>query len=70
MSHASKQKVSLTRAEAVERLKLLAKEVEEGSVIIDEKAFPVPDQVSFEIEADGHEIEVELKWKSHRTKTK
>lgn len=65
MSHPSKEKVNLTRAQAVERLKLLAKEVEEGTVYLEEKAYPVPEEVSFEIEASGHDIEVELKWKSH-----
>jgi amphi-Trp domain-containing protein len=63
--HPSKEKVNLSRAEAVQRLKLLAREVEEGAVYLEERAYPVPDQVNFEIQANGHEIEVELKWKSH-----
>lgn len=62
MGSASKEKLDLARAEAVQRLLTLAVQIEQGALVLGGKTFSVPDQVHLEIKADGGELEIELKW--------
>lgn len=58
-----KEKLTLTRAEAVKRLQGLADQIKLGTIMLENKKVDVPEKVRLEIKADRDELEVELKWK-------
>jgi amphi-Trp domain-containing protein len=58
----SKQRLNVTRADAARRLQTLAKELEEGTLRLGDKTFPIPEQMRLSIKADSDELEIELKW--------
>jgi amphi-Trp domain-containing protein len=64
MGSARKEKLSLSRADAVQRLQRLARELDEGALHFRHEAFAVPDQVRLSIKAERGEFEIELKWEA------
>ncbi len=63
MGHA-RRTMELTRAEAARRLGTLAEQIEQGTIVIGEEAFPVPESVRLEIKAGSEELEIELEWEA------
>lgn len=63
MDTPSKEKTSIARTEAVQRLQTLAKQIEGGMVRLGDASYKVPEQVRFEVKADREELDIELKWK-------
>jgi amphi-Trp domain-containing protein len=61
---ASKEKLELGRMEAVQRLHTVAKQMEEGKILLGDKTFKIPDRVQFEIKGENQELEIEMKWKA------
>ncbi len=57
-----KEKMNVTRSDAVHRIESLIKELERGTVKLGDKTFEIPADVRLEIEAKGGELEIELKW--------
>ena len=64
MSTVSKEKLELGRMEAVQRLHTFAKQIEEGKVLLGEKAYKIPERIQFEIKGENEELEIGLKWKA------
>ncbi len=60
----TREKMELTRAEAAQRLATLAEQVEQGTIVIGEETFPVPETVRLEIKAASEELEIELEWEA------
>ena len=69
MGSASKEKTKLSRVEAVERLRALASQIEEGAILFGGEAIEVPEQVRLELKADSGDFEIELKWKPAKQKS-
>jgi len=63
MAMASKEKLELGRMEAVQRLHTVARQLEEGKILLGDKTFKIPDRVQFEIKGENQELEIEMKWK-------
>ncbi len=63
MGQATK-KMELTRAEAARRLGTLAEQIAQGTIVIGEEAFPVPEAVRLEISGGSEELEIELEWEA------
>ncbi len=57
------EKTSMDRAQAVQRIRMLADQIELGIVLLGDHAYEIPDQVELELEAENDEFEIELKWK-------
>ena len=64
MRNTEKEKAKMGRAEAVQRLRSLAQEIEQGTIRFGDRTFRVPDQVRLKIEASNDELEIDLKWKA------
>jgi amphi-Trp domain-containing protein len=64
MSTASKEKIELGRMEAVQRLHTVAKQIEEGKILLGDKAFKIPERLHLEIKGENEELAIELKWKA------
>lgn len=62
MGSARKEQSKVARAEAVQRLRALAGELERGKVVVGGKELEVPDHVRLEIKADRDELGIELEW--------
>jgi amphi-Trp domain-containing protein len=62
MATPSKEKMSIARTEAVQRLQSLTKQIETGTFKLGDKSYKVPDHVRLEVKADKEELEIELKW--------
>jgi amphi-Trp domain-containing protein len=62
MATPSKEKMSIARTEAVQRLQSLTKQIETGTFNLGDKSYKVPDHVRLEVKADKEELEIELKW--------
>jgi amphi-Trp domain-containing protein len=66
MTSPSKEKVSIARIEAVQRLQTLARQIETGTVRLGETLYKVPEQVRLEVKGERGELEIELKWKEEK----
>jgi amphi-Trp domain-containing protein len=62
MATPSREKTSIARMEAVQRLQNLTKQIETGMFNLGDKSYKVPEQVRLEVKADREELEIELKW--------
>jgi amphi-Trp domain-containing protein len=62
MAAPTKEKKSIARSEAVQRLQSLTKQIETGTFNLGDKSYKVPEQVRLEVKADREELEIELKW--------
>lgn len=67
MATPTKENVSIARAEAVQRLQTLAKQIESGMFRLGETSYKVPEQVRLEVKADREELEIELKWRGEKS---
>ncbi len=66
MTSPNKEKVSIARVEAVQRLQTLARQIETGTVRLGETLYKVPEQVRLEVKGERGELEIELKWKEEK----
>ncbi len=57
-----KEKSTVTRAEAVQRILTVLEQLRQGTVVLGNETLRIPEQVLLELEADGEELEIELKW--------
>jgi hypothetical protein len=64
MSTTSKEMLELGRMEAVQRLQTFARQMEEGKVLLGDKAYKIPERVHLEIKGENEELEIGLKWKA------
>lgn len=64
MATTTKEKLELGRMEAVQRLHTVAKQIEDGKILLGDKAFKIPERIQFEIKGESEELGIELKWKA------
>ena len=64
-----KEEIQVTRAEAVQRILTVLEQLQRGTVVLGDKTFRIPEQLVLELEADGQELEIELKWKPSATES-
>jgi hypothetical protein len=64
MTTTSKEKLELGRMEAVQRLHTVAKQIEDGKILLGDKSFKIPDRIQFAMKGENEELEIELKWKA------
>jgi amphi-Trp domain-containing protein len=64
MTTINKEKIELGRMEAVQRLHTVAKQIEEGKLVLGDKSFKIPDRLHFAMKGENEELEIELKWKA------
>ena len=62
MAH-DKSRMSITRAEAADRLEQIALQLRNGSVSLGGSKFDVANEVEFEAEAKSDKLELEIKWR-------
>jgi amphi-Trp domain-containing protein len=65
--HTRKAQAVLPRGEIAEQLRVLARQVESGAVVLGDTELELPAQADFEIsyklkKKGGHQIEVEIEW--------
>lgn len=64
MDTTTKERVELGRMEAVQRLQTFARQIEEGKVLLGDKAYKIPERVHLSIKGENEELEIGLKWKA------
>jgi amphi-Trp domain-containing protein len=63
MAHKQKQKMRLSRDDIAAQLRALADSIAAGTVTAGDRQYPVPDNATYEFEADDDEVEIEVSWK-------
>lgn len=58
----SKERVDVSRTEAVQRIRALLDQLGQGSVTVGDRTFQVPEQIHLEMKAEADELDFELKW--------
>lgn len=57
-----KEKKMLSRSDIAARLRRIADEVEQGSLVAGESRLSMPDKAEFELEAEPDELEIKIEW--------
>lgn len=60
----TKERIDLGRMEAVQRLHTVAKQIEDGKILLGDKTYKIPERLQFEIKGENEELDIELKWKA------
>lgn len=58
----SKERVDVSRTEAVQRIRALLDQLGQGSVTVGDRTFQVPEQIHLEMKAEADELDFELTW--------
>lgn len=57
-----KESVSVSRTEAVQRIRALLDQLDHGSVTVGDQTFAVPEHLQLKMKVETDELDLELKW--------